>query len=273
MINQAHNFIDNKYTKWYFSIIENARSEFRKKDGLKYFESHHIIPKCSPFCGSNKKENIVLLTAKEHFLCHLLLTKMCEGIKKHKMIWALHRMSFSAPSENRILKSYQYETARRIFSIHLSKNHPSKDPKWREKVAIGVTKDWEDNEVRKKQASEIFSSSHNERKLLDSSTYYNMQRRNSEKGAAAIKEKWESDLHWANEQRQKMSNRTKGENNPMYGKELDSKHKEKLSKATSRKRWMHNDFETVYIDKDLVKKYSKNGYKPGRNNYSRKETR
>jgi hypothetical protein len=70
-----------------------------------------------------------------------------------------------------------------------------------------------------------------------------------------------------------MSNLTQGENNPMYGKELNDKHKEKLSKATSRKRWMHNDFETVYIDKDLIEEYSKNGYKPGRNNYNRKETR
>jgi hypothetical protein len=34
-------FLENKYTKWYFSIISNAQS--REVSG--YIEKHHIIPK------------------------------------------------------------------------------------------------------------------------------------------------------------------------------------------------------------------------------------
>lgn len=61
------------YTRVYQSIIGRARALSRSKKEA-YFESHHIHPKS--LGGSNKKENLVLLTPKEHFICHLLLTKM-----------------------------------------------------------------------------------------------------------------------------------------------------------------------------------------------------
>ena len=38
-----------------------------------YYEKHHIIPRC--LNGSNDKDNLVLLTAREHYLCHWLLWK------------------------------------------------------------------------------------------------------------------------------------------------------------------------------------------------------
>jgi hypothetical protein len=66
-------FLKNKYEKWYFSIIEKARQDQRDKK-VRYFEAHHVIPRS--LGGNNKRENIVLLTAREHFVCHRLLTKM-----------------------------------------------------------------------------------------------------------------------------------------------------------------------------------------------------
>jgi hypothetical protein len=60
-------FINNKYTNWYNSIINNVKN--RNITG--YTEKHHIIP--SSLGGDNSKENIVSLTAREHFVCHLLL--------------------------------------------------------------------------------------------------------------------------------------------------------------------------------------------------------
>ena len=44
-------------------------------------EVHHIVPKC--LGGSNKKENLVELTAREHFICHRLL---CEIYPKNKKL-------------------------------------------------------------------------------------------------------------------------------------------------------------------------------------------
>lgn len=68
-------FIQNKYSNWYFSIIENAK----KHRELDYYENHHIIPKC--LGGTDNASNIAKLTAKEHFICHLLLTKMHDSSK------------------------------------------------------------------------------------------------------------------------------------------------------------------------------------------------
>ena len=68
-------FLDNKYTKWYSNIIENSTA----LSG----EHHHIIPKS--LGGSNDRSNIKLVSYREHFICHLLLTKMVEGQYKYKM--------------------------------------------------------------------------------------------------------------------------------------------------------------------------------------------
>lgn len=61
------------YLKIYEQIITNAKSLPRKKKNGIYYEKHHIIPKC--LGGTNDNENLVLLTAREHFLCHKLLHK------------------------------------------------------------------------------------------------------------------------------------------------------------------------------------------------------
>ena len=76
-------FIENKYSKCYYRIIEN-----RKANPLSgYVEKHHIIPQS--LGGNNKKENIVALSAKEHFICHRLLVKMTTGKDKMKMSYAI----------------------------------------------------------------------------------------------------------------------------------------------------------------------------------------
>ena len=76
------------YERIYNQIIQRAREEqeqriWNKKNGIHYYEGHHIIPECMGGEGraddwirvnqSNRHMNIVGLTAKEHFLCHQLL--------------------------------------------------------------------------------------------------------------------------------------------------------------------------------------------------------
>lgn len=79
-------FIQNKYTQIYYNIISNALS--RASIDTAYTEQHHIIPKS--LGGTNEKSNLVALTAKEHYICHLLLPKMTSGLAKKKMIYALY---------------------------------------------------------------------------------------------------------------------------------------------------------------------------------------
>ena len=59
-----------KYTKWYAQITERARNRILDT----YTETHHIIPRS--LGGTDDINNLVELTAREHFICHWLLTKM-----------------------------------------------------------------------------------------------------------------------------------------------------------------------------------------------------
>jgi hypothetical protein len=87
-----------------------------------YTEKHHIIPKC--LGGSNEKSNLVKLTAREHFVCHLLLTKMLIGNLKYKMIFALNRMTaFSIKHQRYIPSSRLYEMIRKNRSEAISSIH------------------------------------------------------------------------------------------------------------------------------------------------------
>ena len=81
-------YLNNKYTRWYFNIIKLSTG--RTIDG--YCERHHIIPRS--LGGSNDSNNIAFLTAREHFICHLLLVKMTVGSDQHKMhhaAWTIAR--------------------------------------------------------------------------------------------------------------------------------------------------------------------------------------
>jgi hypothetical protein len=101
-------FIDNKYTHWYYNIIGRAQNRQLSKDT--YSEKHHIIPRS--LGGLNQKHNIVRLSAREHFVCHLLLTKMVDGPERYKMLSAVTRFRQSRKYQHRILTSWEYQKIR-----------------------------------------------------------------------------------------------------------------------------------------------------------------
>ena len=103
-------FIENKYTNWYNLIIENAKLQLRKKKNGIYYESHHIIPKSM---GGIEE---VLLTAKEHYICHLLLCKMVTGKDKHKMINALIKMAFNKSKGQERYTAKSYSIVRKLIA-------------------------------------------------------------------------------------------------------------------------------------------------------------
>ena len=104
-------FINNKYTNWYNSLINKAQNRIV----LGYAEKHHIIP--SALGGTNEKDNIVKLTPREHFICHLLLTKMTIGNARYKMNFALHMLSNAKNiGEGRYIPNGRmYDLARRLY--------------------------------------------------------------------------------------------------------------------------------------------------------------
>lgn len=109
-------FKQNKYTKYYTLLTDRAKS--RVLTG--YTERHHIIPQS--LGGSNDKENLVDLTAREHFICHWLLIKMTEGEDRSKMLYALNGMR----AENKHQGRYHTKITARVYEKHRlehAKNH------------------------------------------------------------------------------------------------------------------------------------------------------
>ena len=125
MINWPVEILDNKYTRWYDRIIEHAkkknfsivRSHAKKYPG--YTEVHHIIPKS--FGGSDNKENLVRFSAREHFICHWLLTKIHIGDSRNKMLSAFFLMKGNNSYQNRYINGRAYEILREEYAQYISK--------------------------------------------------------------------------------------------------------------------------------------------------------
>lgn len=118
-------FLTNKYSRWYFNIIENATSLRRKKlkktdKNYTYFELHHIIPRS--LGGLNHNSNFVLLTPREHYVCHLLLTKMCRDESLYKMLCAFNRIT-NRNKNKEVRNSRLYASLRDQFSKKQSERY------------------------------------------------------------------------------------------------------------------------------------------------------
>lgn len=114
------------YKKIYDKIIHRAKSQNRCKGLGIYYEAHHIIPKCMEGTGHASQwkwhHNIVLLTAKEHLLCHLLLIELYPNNKK--LIYAIHRMITS--------KNKNYKISLRLYEYIKIKNSKAKSEELKE---------------------------------------------------------------------------------------------------------------------------------------------
>jgi hypothetical protein len=79
-------FLDNKYTRTYYTLVERGLA----RDAVEAGEKHHILPRSM---GGLDKDNLVKLTLREHFIAHLLLPKMCiRQDHKQKMVFAAYNM-------------------------------------------------------------------------------------------------------------------------------------------------------------------------------------
>ena len=197
-------FLPNKYTRWYFAIIENA--QVRTITG--YVEKHHIIPKS--LGGDNSLANLVVLTAREHFVCHWLLTKMVENTKHRYQMWN----AFSCMLYRELPGNNRYKVTGRVFEnikkegakIKSIKFSGSGNPMYGKRSELnplfGIKKSPEHIEkIRQGNLGTIRS--------LES----------RDKQSKKMRGRTQSPEH--------VTNRS-GVNHPGYGKELDSARKEKI---------------------------------------------
>lgn len=135
-------FIENKYTKWYYSIISAAKSRITVSEDA---ENHHIVPESFYINRSRKgpvgwldgnpesTDNKVFLTYREHIICHMLLVKMTEGMARKKMVHGLWTMSrANTSSKRKRMTARQYEFARKEFCKVIKDRKPLPKREWSE---------------------------------------------------------------------------------------------------------------------------------------------
>lgn len=99
------------YLNQYNNLIASRKILLRKKGIGIYYEKHHIIPKW--LVGTDTKDNLILLTAKEHFIAHLLLWK---HYRDRSSALAFHKMTKSNNAkQQRKFTAKQFEKARIAF--------------------------------------------------------------------------------------------------------------------------------------------------------------
>jgi hypothetical protein len=197
----------NKYEKWYQAIT--ARGQTRVLN--EYTETHHIQP--VSLGGADTPENLTRLTAREHFICHWLLTKITTGEARHKMLNALRMMRAENPQQQR----YKTKITARVYAklkteysqlqserysgegnpMYGDKFYRSEEGKQRQSIAISG----ENNGAKQEEARAKISAS----KLG--------------KKRAPFSAEW----------REKMSEAHKGENNNRYGVPVSDETRKKIS--------------------------------------------
>ena len=134
------------YQKIYSQLILKAK-ERKTVEGYK--ELHHIIPKCVK--GTDDINNLVELTAKEHFIAHLLLTEIYP--KSQKIKYALWMMaSMEAPNQNRYKVSANMY---RIIKEQIAKKSIEHKAK---KGMVGTNKGIPMSEEQKRKISETLKN-------------------------------------------------------------------------------------------------------------------
>lgn len=92
------------YHKIYNSLVEQAKTS--PFEGYK--ESHHIIPKCMG--GSDDDSNLVLLSARQHYIAHLLLVKI--NPQNHRLVYAANMMTVPTSKSKERTNNRRYEWIR-----------------------------------------------------------------------------------------------------------------------------------------------------------------
>ena len=142
--------IKSKYLNWYVSLVSAAlirtldftnHTDKKKHIGttLGSVEGHHILPRC--LCSSEQlkdKDNICYLTAREHFVAHLLLCKLFSGTTKHKMQFAISRFYQNANGQVRKLTSLEYSLLRSEYAKARSYDSLNMPESTRDKISNTV---------------------------------------------------------------------------------------------------------------------------------------
>lgn len=229
-------FIENKYKQWHDNIITKAKN----RTLIGYKEVHHILPKS--LGGNNKKSNLVELTAREHYIVHMLLCKFTTGKEKHKMLYSYHAMKYIKS------KDRDYKINSRIAQKLRSQLRHS------EKTKLKMSESQKGNK-------NALGFKHSKETRLKMS---NAQIGNKK----AVGNTNNLGRKFSKETKFKMSKARMGNKNALglrHSEEFKERirNKHKGNKYCLGKRYLNKDGKNLVINKSEVDKYLKQGYKLG----------
>lgn len=120
------------YLRIYNELIEH-RKMMPKLEGV-YYERHHINPRCMG--GGDEDENLIHLTAEDHFMAHVLLAKayggklwfaanamkMLKGKRKikHRRLYAIIRKNFSREMMSNTVYKFKVFSTGETYELTMS---------------------------------------------------------------------------------------------------------------------------------------------------------
>ena len=113
------------YSRIYNQLI-SKRQNIQPPENV-YCEKHHIIPKCLK--GTDDESNIVKLTAREHYISHLLLAKIHKNKKLDKAVELMSRQIKISTTKFKF-NSRLYQKSREEFAKKKSQQMKGKKPIW-----------------------------------------------------------------------------------------------------------------------------------------------
>lgn len=231
------------YDEFIKNILE-TRGRFGCGD--EYHERHHIVPKC--LGGTNDKDNLIDLFAKEHFIAHKLLAR--ENPDNDSLIYAWNCMAFPKNNyEQRYeLTPEEYEEVRQALSETLKgkmagENNPHYGKRHSEETKRIISE--KIKEIMKTPENNPWYGKHPTEEMLQKMRKSQRKRFSNpeerEKISRALKGKYCGENHpWfgkhhTEETKQIISEKmierfSNPENHPMFGKKLSDETKEKISK-------------------------------------------
>lgn len=198
------------YQKAYYSLIDRARQRDRPHG---YVEVHHVMPKALFPDLADDPENIVVLTAREHFVAHLLLAKLFGG----PMSFAANSMSLNGRYGSRSYEWLRKEAAAHLSKIRMGEANPM----------FGVVIS---DEVIAKRVATFMRRYGDRDSPLKGRPISDEHRQKIKDFQARHGSHWIGRSH-SDETRKKISEAKKGRPGPMLGKPRSKETKEKLRKA------------------------------------------
>jgi hypothetical protein len=150
------------YQKIYNQIVQRAQN----RELIGYGEKHHIIPTC--LGGDNYPENIVKLTAREHFICHKLL---CSIYPKNASLigahWLMANKVSSIHERTYRVGSREYSRLRIEYAEIMKNRKISTETRNRMSISAKLRENNQTGLIRTKETiSKLRKNSPNSKKIL-----------------------------------------------------------------------------------------------------------